>query len=969
MTLFVCQISIANHTDFVVTDPTLPTLSDLSVCDNNNDGLSAFDLTVQNAMILAAQSGVASDYSITYHENLTDAQTGANPLGSPYYNINPNSQVIYVRIRNVNTSSYVVGQFQIIVNPRPYALLLNDIVLCDQDINPYDGSTTVNLTMETPAILSQQDLAPSNYTVSYYTNQSSAESGIGQIVPASNYVATNSQTIWIRVERNTTGCYAVGSFTIRINIPLALTNPTPLVVCDDDANPNDQYHVFNLTVRNNAITQGLAGYTVTYYPSLINAQNNTNPITTPTAYINFNPAVQTVGVSVTSPNGCRSITTLDIRVYPIPTPLTNPPALAPKCDINNPGDMLEVFDLTVNAAFMTNGDPSLTFHYFQTQIDAVNQTNEIVTPTAALVGSNVWIRVENTFADYQGNKCYVLVEQPLMVYPLPTIVQPLPPYRVCDVNADGLAVFDLTNPLLASAILGATQLPADFTISYYLTAAGANLLTNTGETPLGNSYTNITPNNQIIYIRVVSNTTGCYATGSFNLKVINPAPPIVLTPNYPPYTLCNTSGAIGYENFDLGSQIPYILFGQTGMIVTFYPSYSDAQNNTNAITNLNYINTNIYVQTLGIRVTNSCSGNYSFSAMDIRVSQLPVAITPQPLHYCDSNNDGFGTFDLNSTINEIAGGSLPSGVGVSFYETASDAFIGAVYSLTSPYNNINTNTQTIYVRVYYALTGCSSYVQLQLIVDSIANPTLISNNTLNTVYVDGSNTVVQPLLLDCQLTGNYSYQWQVDGITIPNATSSTYLVDTATLNGVSRVFTVLVITLDTGCFSSTTITVEQSSGLPSPIGQTSQTFNPGDTLATLTVVGQNIQWYASATSTTPLPLNTVLVNGTTYYATQTVSGIQSAARLAVRVQVTLGVSTTEILTLNYAPNPVKNVLILQSNTILKSVLVYNLLGQKVIEQLVNDSNATVDFSFLPSGNYMVKVQGETAQKVIKIVKQ
>ena len=112
-----------------------------------------------------------------------------------------------------------------------------------------------------------------------------------------------------------------------------------------------------------------------------------------------------------------------------------------------------------------------------------------------------------------------------------------------------------------------------------------------------------------------------------------------------------------------------------------------------------------------------------------------------------------------------------------------------------------------------------------------------------------------------------------------------------------------------------------------------------------------------------------MVNGTTYYATQTVGGIQSAARLAVRVQVTLGVSSNEILTLNYAPNPVKNVLTLQSNTILKLVLVYNLLGQKVIQQVVNDSNAVVDFSFLPTGNYMVKVQGETAQKVIKIVKR
>ena len=93
------------------------------------------------------------------------------------------------------------------------------------------------------------------------------------------------------------------------------------------------------------------------------------------------------------------------------------------------------------------------------------------------------------------------------------------PYRVCDNDADGIAVFDLTNPLLAPAILGTTQSPADYTISYYLTAAGANPITNTGEAPLPGSYTNVTPNAQDIYIRVVNNATGCVNTGVLPLAV------------------------------------------------------------------------------------------------------------------------------------------------------------------------------------------------------------------------------------------------------------------------------------------------------------------------------------------------------------------------------------------------------------------------------------------------------------------
>ena len=169
------------------------------------------------------------------------------------------------------------------------------------------------------------------------------------------------------------------------------------------------------------ITQGLAGYTVTYYPTLADAQNVTNAIGTPTAYTNTTAPVQTLGVRVTSAAGCYSVTTLDIRVLPIQTPNTNPPSLGAQCDYNNPGDMLEFFDLTVNAAYILNNDPILTSEYYNSQADAINQVNPIVNPSNALVGDvdpneqSVWIRVENNRVDYLGNNCYVLVEQPLTV--------------------------------------------------------------------------------------------------------------------------------------------------------------------------------------------------------------------------------------------------------------------------------------------------------------------------------------------------------------------------------------------------------------------------------------------------------------------------------------------------------------------------------------------------------------------------
>lgn len=56
------------------------------------------------------------------------------------------------------------------------------------------------------------------------------------------------------------------------------------------------------------------------------------------------------------------------------------------------------------------------------------------------------------------------------------------------------------------------------------------------------------------------------------------------------------------------------------------------------------------------------------------------------------------------------------------------------------------------------------------------------------------------------------------------------------------------------------------------------------TLADIGITGTNIKWYATATSTTVLPITTALVNGTTYYASQTVTLCESL-RVAVAVNV------------------------------------------------------------------------------------
>ncbi|MCF8416444.1 MAG: T9SS type A sorting domain-containing protein [Crocinitomicaceae bacterium] len=70
-----------------------------------------------------------------------------------------------------------------------------------------------------------------------------------------------------------------------------------------------------------------------------------------------------------------------------------------------------------------------------------------------------------------------------------------------------------------------------------------------------------------------------------------------------------------------------------------------------------------------------------------------------------------------------------------------------------------------------------------------------------------------------------------------------------------------------------------------PTGSASQTLCSGAILAQLNATGSEIQWYTTSIGGSPLPSNTALIDGTTYYASQTVNGLESTSRLAVIVTI------------------------------------------------------------------------------------
>lgn len=183
------------------------------------------------------------------------------------------------------------------------------------------------------------------------------------------------------------------------------------------------------------------------------------------------------------------------------------------------------------------------------------------------------------------------------------------------------------------------------------------------------------------------------------------------------------------------------------------------------------------------------------------------------------------------------------------------------------------------------------------------------------------------------------------------------------------------------CFairSLTLIVVDQNFVAPAPTGAADQNFAPGATLADIVVDGENIQWYdnpgsaagrSGLTDDTPLPMSTLLVDNTTYYASQTINGIESIERLAVTVHMTMITEEYSLTSLTYYPNPVKDVLTLTNDESIEQVMVYNLIGQLVHNKFYNSTHAEVNLVGLTNGVYMIKVKSAGNEKTIKVVKE
>jgi hypothetical protein len=229
------------------------------------------------------------------------------------------------------------------------------------------------------------------------------------------------------------------------------------------------------------------------------------------------------------------------------------------------------------------------------------------------------------------------------------------------------------------------------------------------------------------------------------------------------------------------------------------------------------------------------------------------------------------------TISLVAG--VKYNIVLEFFENSGDAVSTLSWSSPSQTSQIISTTQL------FPVGSCASPASANVVINAQPATPAAPTGTASQSFCSSSNPTVASLAA----TGT-ALKWYA-----ASSGGSALATTTALVNGTHYFATQTV----TGCESTSRFDVTVTVINPAvPTGTAIQSFcainNP--TVANLTATGTAIQWYAVSSGGSPLPTTTALVNGTHYYATQTVSSCESTTRFDVTATITASPTITGTVT-------------------------------------------------------------------------
>ncbi|MDA9289870.1 hypothetical protein N9P84_03120, partial [Polaribacter sp.] len=473
---------------------------------------------------------------------------------------------------------------------------------------------------------------------------------------------------------------------------------------------------------------------------------------------------------VTDTDGNIGQDEVEVTFFDVPTATT--PDNVEICDSDGDGFHAFDFDTDVTPQIL-NGQSATDFEvlYFTSLADAeaniagTNISGSSYTNVTAFTLETIFARIQNIGVEACGD----IVEFTIQVFDEPTANDP-GPHVFCDDNGDGFHTFNFkadTTPLILNG-----QSDTDYEVLYFnsLIAAQDNIAgTNLDDT----NYTNTTAFSvESIFARIQNNTnTSCFNIIEFTIDVIDE--PVANTPTN--IEICDTNRD-GFYAFDFDTDITQQVLGtqsDTDYEVLYFTSLADAEANITG-TNINgssYTNAAAFtIETIFARIQNinntTCGDIVDFT---IQVFDNPIANDPLDVEICDTDSDGFHTFNFDADITpQVLAGQAISNFTVTYFSSlsaAQDNIAGTNLDGTSYTNTTPFGIESIFVRIQNnANNSCSDIEEftIQVFDNPVANAPInieICDTDRDGFHDFNFDATTTPQILNGQNTSNFDVSY------------------------------------------------------------------------------------------------------------------------------------------------------------------------------------------------------------------
>lgn len=568
--------------------PNTNSISDIHICDDDNDGLSTIDLT----QIIPQLLDDTTDITVEFYISIDNAKNSSNIIDTPE-NFTTGTQTIYVKSINNTTGCYNIRTLTI------YVAFFEDLseerstfMLCENDGDQTEGFFFDNYD---DTILGGE----AGLMVNYFNTEADAINNANPITKNAPFFNTsNPQTLYIRRQSEfDVTCFTVDPITIKVSSYPVFNSPEDIFLCDDISNNGKEFFDLSAAILQMGIDTN--NLTVSFYKTRNNANNGINPL--PLQYQNIvNP--QTIWAKVETAQGCYEAVPFKLNVVHVG--LINEPSPISYCDTDSNG--YEIIDLTsddVDVLMIRQNEIALS--YFENENDAINLTNVIANPTNYQVNVTtnepkvIYIVATNTVSD-----CSLYVPLEISVYPLPQFKEDST-FEVCQDSLTSLWL-----PSLQDVIINAD---ANLQLSYYPTEADATNDTNALPETIA------IPNASInFYAKAINMVSGCSSVKNITIN-LNQNPPVF---NLQDIRTCSNNE---YYTFNLVTAINNLLNtpSYNNLAASLYLSEEEAAQNINRLENAE--NYEAYDQErFYVKVYNTITGCYSISSFKVIFDAVPV---------------------------------------------------------------------------------------------------------------------------------------------------------------------------------------------------------------------------------------------------------------------------------------------------------------------------------------------------------